>query len=274
MSLSRFRHLTSSKKRHTQSLSLLGSVPPYFNQTENKIKQAVLACTVMAHWVPASPVRVSLNESEFIEELRQYNSPDDVVEGTAKRIKITAGWLPFLNRVMGAEMENPHETGRTHTRIDKLVNLGMKNTSFGDGPGAGNSGPGLDFDKIGDFEPTEDFGLFSSRALFEKVFSGVFVDGLARMQSHGHSQLTIASNETATVMTHLDVQSGPLAGNMVVDWSSGRGVTRLGEHMEFYDFTWERVESYLKFPLEAQKYGYGFGKPTEGMKFALGVMLT
>lgn len=231
----------------------------------------------MAHWVPASLVRVSLNESEFIEELRQYNSPDDVVEGTAKMIQITAGWLPFLNRVMGAEMENPHETGRPHTRTDKLVNLGMKNASFGDGPGAGNSGPGLDFDKMGDFEPTEDFGLFSSRALFDKVFSGVSGDGLARMQSHGHSQLTIASNETATVMTNLDVQSGPLAGNMIVNWSGGRGVTRLGEHMEFYgsaNFTWERVESYVNFPLEVQKYGYGFQKPTEGMKFALGVMLT
>lgn len=91
------------------------------------------------------------------------------------------GWLFFFNRVMGVEMENLYEIGRIYMCIDKLVNLGMKNIFFGDGFGVGNFGLGLDFDKIGDFELIEDFGLFSSRVFFEKVFSGVFVDGFVRM---------------------------------------------------------------------------------------------
>ncbi|KAK0721271.1 hypothetical protein B0T21DRAFT_351238 [Apiosordaria backusii] len=267
---------------------------PYLNHQENKVEQAVLACIVMAHWIPAAPVRVSLNGSEFIEELSGYeiNSPDDVRDG-ARMVKITDGWLPYLNRVLEADVESQNDTETSNSSrlsnakqvIDRLIAAALTTAGLSNGtavsvfgPGAGNAAPGLDFDKMRNSKDTEDFTLFSTRAFVEKLLSAVFVDGLARVQSHGHSQLTISSNDTAIVATHLDLQAGPMTEDLVLDRSNGTGVARQGKHTQVLNYTleWtkEQFQQRVHFPLEAEQYGYGFGKPTEGMKFALAVMYT
>ncbi|KAK3369859.1 hypothetical protein B0H63DRAFT_485662 [Podospora didyma] len=302
--------LYAPRQTRNEARALLGAANLlYFDGKE--VRRLVVSCTLMAHWIPAFPVRVSLNASEFVQELSEYEFyPTN--DGSAKMIQISSAWLSYLDLRLNATTTpqknvsgSLNSTSSTITEptsaIGRLLWPAMRDVVLANGstvtvfgPGSKTAGgTGLDFGiDFGaawyDEVPNPVLGgadgmTASSIAFFEKFFSVVVVDGLARVASGYESWAPISSNETTIVAANLGVQQGPAAGNWVYDWRpnanfpngsvtiGGVGTLPLSANMT-QEWLRRRMDDAPKFPLEAERYGYGSGQPSDSMKFALAVM--
>ncbi|KAK0665633.1 hypothetical protein QBC41DRAFT_306002 [Cercophora samala] len=272
---------------------LIQATLPYVERGDKKLLE--VGCVVMAHWIPAPPIQASLNESEFIGELsgNAVKGLADVSSG-AMMIKITNSWMPYLNMERGTTAAlSPEKTvapddsafSNITSGIADLIDLAMNVARLDSGEysttfGPGTSDMGFVIGPLPDELLGEELSL-SAKWFLEKIISVVFVDGLARVESQEASFVTIRSNETTLVVADLGVQAGPTGSNIIFDSSNGTRVEGLDGHRSSIfspndspDAAREIIEGLVKFPLDAERYGYGFGKATSGRHFAFTVMYT
>ncbi|KAK0620633.1 hypothetical protein B0T14DRAFT_497127 [Immersiella caudata] len=218
-------------KTGTMHPVLISGVLPYLNKTS--VYRWVFACTLLPHWIPARPIRVSLDQVQVIDEIA---ASSDITEG-GYMAQITDAWLPYLDMASASSQEPEVAAGNRTTKVipdpdspgndvlfraqprgslTRLLGIASKTipNPLGNGtiavfdPGSMTTDKSF-FVRDGNMQISSDVTLwYGAMGFLERLFSAVFADGLARAASKGESFVKTAQNETAVTITNLGVQQG------------------------------------------------------------------
>lgn len=227
----------------------------------------VLACAVMAHWVPVrmtiSPSETDLVTSNVTDLLRSQLSSR--YPGVRPAILIDKSWRPFLAPKYAVTRES--DTGGGQTNVDIMVRLiGQLMTE-----------KIVNGTRVVYFNPisTERDGTLT-RDFMQKTVGAIVTEGLARTTSHGTTLAVFDRGPDTKVVEDLGQQWGLGAGNRTLTYNRTRGMVE-STHLnstEILDGPMSELDMFkhgaeMHFDVKQFKYGFGYADATRNFGMAI-----